>query len=74
MLSRFVADEILKFDCYFSEKIRLDISCELSARQMIHMKYQALSSLKKTTTQKQNKNNFKVSSAVVVISALRLKD
>ena len=72
MLSRFVADEILKFDCYFSEKIRLDISCELSARQMIHMKYQALFSLKKHT--QKNKNNFKVSSAVVVISVFRLKD
>ena len=30
----------------FSEKIRLDISCESSARQMIHMKHQALFSLK----------------------------
>ena len=30
-----------------SEKIRLEISCELSARQTIHMKSQALFSLKK---------------------------
>ena len=33
------------FHC-FSEKIRLDISCESSARQRIHMKLQALSSSK----------------------------
>ena len=32
----------------FSEKIRFDISCESSARQMIHMKCQALFSLKIT--------------------------
>ena len=30
----------------FSEKIRLDVSCESSARQRIHMKRQALFSLK----------------------------
>ena len=30
------------FHC-FSEKIRLDISCESSARQRIHVKHQALS-------------------------------
>ena len=30
----------------FSEKIRLDVSSESSARQRIHMKYQALFSLK----------------------------
>ena len=33
------------FHC-FSEKIRLDISCESSARQRIHMKHQALFPLK----------------------------
>ena len=31
---------------FFSEKLRLDISCESSARQRIHMKHQALFSLK----------------------------
>ena len=37
------ADDIYKyFFGYFSEKIRLDISCESSARQRIHMKQQAL--------------------------------
>ena len=37
------AGDILKyfFFVYFSEKIRLDISCESSARQTIHMKCQA---------------------------------
>ena len=41
------ADDIHKylFSC-FSEKIRLDVSCESSARQRIHMKHQALFSLK----------------------------
>ena len=31
----------------FSEKIRLDVSCESSARQRIHMKHQAIFSSKK---------------------------
>ena len=31
---------------FFSEKIRLDLSSESSARQRIHMKYQALFSSK----------------------------
>ena len=41
------ADDIHKyfFHC-FSEKIRLDISCESSARQRSHMKHQAFLSLK----------------------------
>ena len=30
------------FIVFFSEKIRLDFSCETSARQRIHMKHQAL--------------------------------
>ena len=40
--------KILKyaFKFYFSEKVRLDISCEASARQMIHIKCQTLVSLK----------------------------
>ena len=32
---------LIFFHC-FSEKIRLDISCESSARQRIHMKHQVL--------------------------------
>ena len=43
----------------------LDISSELSARQTIDMKCQALFSLKK------KRKKFKVSSVVAVISALR---
>ena len=35
-----------EFACYFLEKIRLDISCELSAGQIFHTKQQALFSLK----------------------------
>ena len=46
----------------FLEKIRLHMSCELSARQTIHTKCQFLFSLK----------NNKVSSAIVVIGALRV--
>ena len=59
------ADDTLKnvYFYYFLEKIRLDISCELSAdhshdmpnlilaKQMIHMKCQALFSLKKYSNQ-----------------------
>ena len=36
---KFIADDSLKF---FSEKTSLDISCESSAKQMIHMKCQDL--------------------------------
>ena len=42
---------------YFSEKTSLDISCGLSAKQMIHMKCQDLFSLKN------KKKNKKLSSA-----------
>ena len=39
--AKFVADDILTFSFfYFSEKTNLDISCELSAWQTIHMKCQ----------------------------------
>ena len=53
----------------FSEKTRFEISYELSAGQTIHMKCQALFSLKN------EKKKFKVLSAVsvVVISALKIK-
>ena len=43
------ADDIQKyffFIVFFSEKIRLDVSSESSARQRIHLKYQALFSSK----------------------------
>ena len=45
--SKIAVDDILNyFWGYFSKKIKLDISCESSARQMIHMKCQVLFSLK----------------------------
>ena len=54
------ADDILKLIFFFFQrKIRFDISCELSARQTVHMKYQALFSLKK------KKKNVKVLSTVL---------
>ena len=34
--SKFIAEYILKSVCYFSEKIRLDISCELSYADNSH--------------------------------------
>ena len=40
------ADDIHKYFSLFSEKIRFDVSCESSSRQRIHMKNQALFSLK----------------------------
>ena len=41
--SRFAADDTLNF----SEKVRLDITCESSAGQMIHMKFHVLFTLNK---------------------------
>ena len=67
VLSKIVADDILKLILLvFKKKIRLDISCELSALQTIHMICQALFSLKN------KRMYFKVSSAVVVISISRI--
>ena len=48
------------FQC-LSEKIRLDISCESSARQRIHMTHQALFSLKAES------KKIKVSSAAIFV-------
>ena len=39
---------VLSFFLYFSDKIRLDISCELSAMQTIHIKCQVLFYQKKS--------------------------
>ena len=51
--SQIVADNILFFLFYnFSEKIGLVVLCELSARQTIHIKLQALFSLKKNNNKK----------------------
>ena len=52
---------------FFSEKIRLGISCEPSARQMIYMKYQVLFSLK-------SKEKFRMSLLCnLALGALRAK-
>ena len=57
------ADDIFKyFPFYFPEKNRPDISCELSARQTLHMKCLALISEKKK----------KMSSAILLLSTLRI--
>ena len=50
---------------YFSDKIRLVISCEFSARQMIHINV-ILFSLKN------NKINFRMFSATNLLSDLRV--
>ena len=62
------ADDIHKyfFHC-FSEKIRLDVSCESFARQRIHMKNQALLSLKDKIKQ------LKCPLLQVLFGALRVK-
>ena len=44
--SKIVADDILMYSFYISEKIYLDISCESSAWQTNHMKCQDLFSFK----------------------------
>ena len=54
------------FHC-FSEKIRLDVSCESSARQRIHLKHQALFS------SKDKSKNLKCRLLQFLFSALRVK-
>ena len=44
--TKIAADDTLFFDFYLCKEIRLDVSCESSARQRIHMKYQVIFSLK----------------------------
>ena len=58
-LNKIAADDILIFYFYLSKKIRLDVSCESSAWQRIHMKHQVLFSLK---------NNEKIFMKVVCCS------
>ena len=58
------------FIFYFSEKTSLDISYESSAWQTIHMKCQDLFS---SENKKKKKKKSKLSSALVVIGALRVK-
>ena len=52
---------------FFFEKIRLGISCEFSARQKIHMKFQVLFSLKNT-----NKKKRTMLSAAVLITTSKV--
>ena len=54
------ADDSLEIFHCFSEKIRLDMSCESSARQRIHMKHQASVSSKDESK--------KVSSALICLA------
>ena len=59
-----MVEDILKFIFFIFQRKQVDISCELSAKQTIHMKCQDLFSLK-------NKKNY-LSSATVVIGAIRV--
>ena len=45
---------VVFFFLFFSEKIKLGISCVLSAKQTIHIKFQALFSLKKLESSMQH--------------------
>ena len=66
------ADDSLEFfKKFFSEKIRLDILCESSARQKIHMKHQALFSWNGKC--KKRKKNMKGSSAAILPGSSRVK-
>ena len=56
------------FHC-FSDKIRLDILCESSAWQRIHMKHQAL-----VSSNDKSIKNIKVSSAAILLGALRVNE
>ena len=61
------ADDILKYFVFvFSGEIRLDISCESSARQTIHMKFQVLFS------HIINTKKYRISSGTILLGALRV--
>ena len=63
------ADDIPKyFFIVFSEKLRLDVSCESSARQRIHMKHQAL------FFSKDKSKKLKCRLLQFLFSALRVKE
>ena len=62
------ADNILLFYSYLSKKRRLDVSCESSAKQRIHLKHQVSFSLKN------NEKYLWMLSAAVVIYALRVNN
>ena len=60
------AEDIHKYFSLFSEKIRVDVSSESSARQRIHMKSQALFS------SKDNSKNLKFCLLQFLFGALRV--
>ena len=62
------ADDNIFYFFYFSEKTSLDISCESSAWQMIHMKCQDLFSLKN-----KKKNLFGCRLQQILLGALQVK-
>ena len=69
------ADDIFFFYLFiyfflFSEKTSLDVSCESSAWQTIHMKCQDLFSLKK---KKKKKNIFECDLLQILLGTLRVK-
>ena len=57
----------LSFYFYLLREIRLDVSCDSSAQQRIHVKYQVLFSLKN------NKKCSRLPPAAVMIDTLRVK-
>ena len=61
------------FVLYFSEEIRFDISYKLFARQMIHMKCQAIFSLEKKKKNTQKTTYLIMLSAALMIGSLRVK-
>ena len=72
IIIRIVADGILIHFCYiFQRKVRFLIPCELSVRQMIHMKYQAL--FFRQNKKKGNQIHFRLLSATVVTGTAMIK-
>ena len=68
-----MADDILIFFIIFPMKLSLDISCELSAWQTIHMKCQDLFFVLKKK-KKKKKKRFKMLSAANVIGPLKVNE
>ena len=66
-----MADDILIFFIIFPMKLSLDISCELSAWQTIHMKCQDLFFCFEKKTKKKR---FKMLSAAIVIGPLKVNE
>ena len=69
--TKIAADDTLIF-FNFLKKIRLEVLSESSAKQRIHMKSQVLFSLKKKKKKKKMKKYLWMSSAAVVIGAIRV--